>query len=119
MQDGHRPGMGWRQSWTGRHRQVPSHGERRLRSIQLLMMHKGAGLLTRWACNASQVEGLLSPEGQLFMVTVAENNPAEILGVLDKSGVTGRCLQHEALLHCIFRNPDTFSRVCARQERLC
>jgi hypothetical protein len=69
-----------------------------------------------------QVEGLLSPAGQLFMVTVADNDPQEILEILGESCVTGAAiLQAEALLHCIaMQIPQAVSvlsrRDCADQE---
>ena len=36
-----------------------------------------------------QVGGLLSPRGQLFMVTVADNDPDEILRHFQESGLAG------------------------------
>lgn len=39
-----------------------------------------------------QVEGLLSPRGQLFMVTVAENDPDDILCCCETNGLAGVAL---------------------------
>lgn len=44
-----------------------------------------------WGVHA-QVEGLLSPRGQLFMVTVAENDPDEVLRCFERNGLAGGAL---------------------------
>ncbi len=36
-----------------------------------------------------QVKDILSPEGFLYMVTVMDNNPAEILQLLAEDGIEG------------------------------
>ena len=36
-----------------------------------------------------QVKDVLSPEGVLYMVTVMDNNPAEILQLLAEDGILG------------------------------
>ncbi|EIE21191.1 S-adenosyl-L-methionine-dependent methyltransferase [Coccomyxa subellipsoidea C-169] len=53
------------------------------------------------------VEDLLSPDGQLFLVTVAENDPEEIIGIMQQSGLSGEVVlrrradeEHLSIIRC-------------------
>lgn len=41
-----------------------------------------------WGC-VWQVGDLLSPQGQLFLVTVAENDPEDIISIMQQHGLLG------------------------------
>lgn len=54
------------------------------------MVSRGPFSLPERLCaSVLQVKQVLSRTGQLFMVTVADNKPAEIIAVLEEWGLTG------------------------------
>ena len=68
-----------------------------------------------------QVKDVLSPDGFLYMVTVMDNKPAEILQLLAEDGIKGVNLLANTSLHrrTNFRKPSYLWCNCCANLSLC